>query len=1166
MPELVLWTAPRPIDGFTRMLEVLRASEAYRTSGAVVSPDSRPWVLVLTPDQMTFQVEQALFQSDQPGSLSLHVYSFKRFAWRVFQTLGGHEHPPLTTLGQTLLVARALHLHGDAFLTLQRALKTRGLLEKVNRMIKELRHYNIEPDMLLKVRQDLSQNTLNDMFQENFAHKLDDLYRVYQDVYTRIEETYLDQISTLRLLAEKIPDYVAHRPVDVFVLGFSSFSPEERSVLAALLKHARSVHVLLNGLRAETGYPDVLKTKEKLLDMAQKLAVPVSHQWVPYDQSIASPETIEWMHVSARDRSDQYERLALYIRREVRRGRKFRDFAIVTGRLETDREWIERIFRQLDIPVFIDQAEEMRHHPLLRLLSDWLEQIADEALDTALIIDMLKTGLLVALFGELQKSHALDLVEELENFCLAYGIRGRHWWMPYFGLQDERAQKKAATFEGLRQKLIDVFRPFMGAHQPAKADGHPTGYVWSRMVWDSLSVMHIHHVLARWMDEAATEGEEMLLERHEQAWNGLIEVLEALVEVLGDVPLERTTFAEIMLAALDGLTFKTVPQTVDAVIVADFKNSRMLPTPVIIFANAVFGELPPALHDEGFLLEAERQYLLKSGLELAPDMVEAVDTLEGRFYEWLGTARETVVFSTLMFDENGERLSPAPIMDEVQRFFPKHTVLEEPLYDAMPPKRAFRELIHLKRLTRDGAKNADRYAVEKGEDRSWMERALEAALLDIQETRPLVQRLREGQTPVDLKVEVSEHLARALFGQPLKLSATYLESFYSCPYLFWARHGLGLEERKVFKISAVDTGVLYHETLQQLGRSLVDASYQYQTLSFEDIEKRASELLQETGVRSLEGLFSYDARHQSMLVQLAEVMKRASRAYFAHLKKSDFVPKGFEVPIQSTFSFPQAKVSEIILEGKVDRYDVALIGGTEYIRLIDYKSSRYPWQWPYVASGLRLQLLLYLLTFLKEQPTMRPAAVLYLPVLDPIDRVDVPPAEDERDGEREEASEDALDRTFLDKYRAQGLLTADEHVLKAMDWTLKTKQRSPYLPVEFTAKGKDGKRSFHKSRSSVLDEHEWSTLLTFVEQKMIEAGENILRGQFTPQPYMERSGGKSNMPCRWCPYQGVCRFELDTGRHLVRPLAKTKDEARQLIQTTVEKRKMRAEGDVLSDF
>lgn len=1151
MPELILWTAPRPIDGFTRMLEMLRAYLADHTRANEAPSDVRPWTLVLTPDQMTFQLEQALFQNDRPGSLSLHVYSFKRLAWRVFQMLGGSDHPPLTSLGQTLLVARALHLHGEELSTLNRALKTRGLLEKVNRMIKELRHYGLAPDVLLNIRRDLSEGTLDDMFKQNFVHKLDDLHRVYQDVYTWIEAMYLDQVSTLRLLAEKIPEYVAHRDVDIFVLGFSNFSPEERSVLASLLKHARRVHVLLNGISAEKAYPDVIKTREKLLELAEKLSVPVSHQRVPYHDQIASPQTIEWVHVHARDRNAQYERLALYIRREVRRGRKFRDFAIVTGRMETDGEMIERIFSQLDIPVFIDKAEEMRHHPLMRFFSDWLEQLADGQLDTAALIDMLKTGLLVELFGELQKPYALDLVEELENFCLAYGIRGRHWWIAYFGLQDEVAKKKAAPFEGIRQKFIEMFLPFMDAHGLSKASDDPTGRWWAQKVWETLSMMHISHVLARWMDEAATEGNEMLLERHEQAWNGLIDVLDALVEVLADVPLDRTTFAEMMLSAIDGLTFKTVPQTVDAVVVADFKNSRMLPTPVIIFANANFGELPPAWGDEGFLLETERHYLLKSGLELAPDMFEAVDMLEGRFYEWLGTAGETVVFSTFMFDENGERVSPAPLIDEVKRFFPKQTVLEDTLYDAMTPKRAFRELIHLKRLFSEGG---------AGEE-SLIVRALEAALLDIPDTRPFVQRMREGPMVVDLTVEVSEDLARALFGHPLKLSATYLESFYSCPYLFWARYGLGLEERKVFKITALDTGVLYHETLQHLGRTLVDASLHYQTLSLEEIEERASELLQETGHRSLERLFSYDARHQSMLMRLSDVMKRASRAYFAHLKKSDFVPKGFEYPIQYTFSFPHSKVPEIILEGKVDRYDIGSIEGTEYIRLIDYKSSRYQWQWPYVAGGLRLQLLLYLLTFLKEHPTMRPAAVLYLPVSDPIDRVNVPPVDDEV----EEGLEGEVDRTFLDKYRAHGVLTADVHVLQAMDWTLKSHHRSPYLPVELTTKGKDGNRMFHKSRSSVLHEHEWTTLLTFVEQKMVEAGESILSGRFTPRPYVERSGGKRDMPCRFCPYQGVCRFEPDVGRHLVRPLSKTKDQALLFIQTTIEKSKMRAEGEMRLD-
>ncbi|MBE3594225.1 MAG: PD-(D/E)XK nuclease family protein [Candidatus Carbobacillus altaicus] len=1187
MPELSLWKAPRPLDGYTRLLDVLTAYQRLVPDDAL---SDRPLTLVLTPDQMTFQVEQALFQKDRPGSLTLQVYSFKRLAWRVFQLLGGSERLPLTSLGQRLIVARAIHRHGEKLLTLKRALKTRGLLDKISRLFNEFRHYSLEPEALLKVRTGLADEDLDDMFKQSFAAKLEDLYLLYQDVHGLLEDAYLDHESTLKLLAEKIPEYVSKMKAVFFVLGFSSFTPEERSVLGALMQHAERVNILLNGYSTEGTHPEIVRTEQKLLELAEKLNVPVHHEVVPLDVNQSAgplytlwastraplshavngrtPSTVEVsegsqhvpevLQVIGRDRAEQYERIAFFIRREVRRGRKFRDFAIITGRIETDGEVIERIFGMLDIPVFMDKAEEMRHHPLMRFLTAWLEQLADGELDTPLLIDMLKTGLLTEQLGTLQKTHATDMVEMLENFCLSFGVRGRDWWIPYFGFKDETARKKSTPFEMLRQALTDALRPLMERRRQKEASAEFTGRTWALAIWETLSVMNVGRVLARWMDEAAAEGDEMLLERHEQAWNGLVDVLDEFVEALGDVPMEGATFAEIMLSAVDALTFKTIPQTVDAVVVASFEQSRMLPVPVLIFANAIFGELPPSLNDDGLLLEAERSYLLRRGLELAPDVHEAVDILDGRFLEWLGTAREQIVFASFTFDESGERASPAPVLDMLKHLFPGHAVLDVAWYDAMTPRRAFRELIRLRHQANDARVRVETKEATRAEGTRSFSQVLEKTLLAIPETRHLVEKLREQSSWVDVRAEIPEELARALFGQPPKLSATYLESFYSCPYLFWARYGLGLEERKVFKINRLDTGVLYHETLKNLGRSLAGADLKYRELSLEEIEKRASRLLLETSMQPKYRIFSHDARHQSMLSRLSDVVERASRAYFAHLKKSHFVPQGFEQPIRYTLVTANPKVPEIVLEGQVDRYDVAVIEGKPYIRLIDYKSSQYDWRWPYIAGGLRLQLLLYLLTFLKEHPDMRPAAVLYLPVQDQIERVNVPPDPDD--------AEQNLSRRFLDKYRARGLLTADEKVLLAMDTTLEKEKRSPYLPVEFTSKGKDGKRSFHNSRSSVLDEKDWMTLTAFVEEKIIEAGEQIISGQFTPSPYRERSGSALSMPCQHCPYQGVCRFEPDQGLRLVRPLSKTKDQALDVIKTKAERQMLLSKEGMRRDL
>jgi ATP-dependent helicase/nuclease subunit B len=73
--------------------------------------------------------------------------------------------------------------------------------------------------------------------------------------------------------------------------------------------------------------------------------------------------------------------------------------------------------------------------------------------------------------------------------------------------------------------------------------------------------------LERWSREAAERGELRRAREHRQLWEGVMDLLDQLVELVGEEPLSRELFAGMLEAGLSGLKLSAVPPSLDQVLV-----------------------------------------------------------------------------------------------------------------------------------------------------------------------------------------------------------------------------------------------------------------------------------------------------------------------------------------------------------------------------------------------------------------------------------------------------------------------------------------------------------------------------------------------------------------------------------------------------------------------
>lgn len=227
------------------------------------------------------------------------------------------------------------------------------------------------------------------------------------------------------------------------------------------------------------------------------------------------------------------------------------------------------------------------------------------------------------------------------------------------------------------------------------------------------------------------------------------------------------------------------------------------------------------------------------------------------------------------------------------------------------------------------------------------------------------------------------------------------------------------------------------------------------------------------------------------------------------------------------------------LRGRIDRVDASKVNDKTYIRIVDYKSSAKALDLTEVYYGLSLQMLTYLdvaLEYADEwlQLQADPAGMLYVHVHNPMVR------------SIQELSEEAIEEEMMKSFSMKGYVLEDLSIVKEMDHDIE--QSSKIIPARVK---KDG--SFYAT-SKVLAPDDMQMLRGAVRNRHRQAGDAMLAGDTRVYPYRL----KNQMPCNFCPYQGVCQFDTTD------PDAEYRNYAELSAKESLDNMRKEAEGDVHS--
>lgn len=876
--------------------------------------------IVLVPDRASYSAESDMLRN-LGGSMNVQVLTIRRFANMVLPKFNY-----LSKQAGIMALTGIIADNKEKLTCFTKGVDSSGFVENMYEVISQLKYSRIKADKLVK----------NDL-PVQLVGKINDirlLYGAYEEFLTSRE--YVDSATKLEKLIEAISVDESIKNSYFYVYDFDNMSKQEVAIITQLVINALGVTVACcYSDKPQHKFLYLNEVYDSMVEIAENLHVQPNIMKKCYFENNLSKQIGEYMYgyykykpmpidkdkleiFEAMDGEEEVIALAQKIARWVRDGGRYSDFYVICSEPKDYRLSVERIFSDYNIPYFMDTQISLVDHALTQYLMDFLTASRNNfAIDNVLSV---------------VKNYFFDGNGEdifaFENFCLKYNVSYNYEAFDLGGSDVD--YDSADRVRAILQQKIDKY--------PFESTNSVDSYVLK--VRDFLEGEQLQTKLSTFSALQTAVELDKLSKSTDQVYDKILETLTVMSDVLGDKAVTFDNFIKILRKGLEGVSISVLPVHNDCVVITNMGKSRKHDITCLALLGANQTRMPIIKKDTKLLSDKNIADLAKYGIDLQPQM--QLENKRERFS----------LFQTL--------LEPTKLL---YLSFPTTASDGEGNIQPQLPSDFVLQLIN---LFGDGGGYQVNRVVEQ--DKIFTDKV---ALKSVVANR---RRLVDSQ-PVNSKYfskllitydkQVKEYLfdktnvdnldcGKELFFTKQATSVTKIEDFYKCPYQHYLQYGLGLKQRQIAELKAVDFGNILHEVLEYFVKE-VELNESKQK-SVERSTKIFNKVMQQDYYRGI----SKDVKYKNVLKQLAEEAKVMCGIIKEQLIESKFSNFDTELGFGGKNKLAPIVIDcdgeEIFLKGIIDRVDTK----DDKFVIIDYKSGTPEYNEKLLYMGLKLQLLVYL--------------------------------------------------------------------------------------------------------------------------------------------------------------------------------------------------------------
>ena len=1052
-------------------------------------------IYIITPEQFSFTLETKLLETvKQDSVINAEVLTFNRMAYRVKSEIGGVIKTDLSAYGKSMIIYDILDKNKKDLKLLGKSAKN---IDIISRLITEIKTHSI-------TIQDI-ENAIQKEDDIYLKSKLQDILCIYIKFEKRIQDNYIDENDKLTILANQLTYTNMFKNTIIYIDEFVGFTPQEYKVMLKLLEVAKQINITIctdSLIQSQNKENDIFytnkKTVSKIIDLANSNGIQIENSIyldkcyrfknnelkhlegnlykTPYNRYTGQINNIN-LFLSANSYSE-IEHIAEEITQIVRdEGIRYKDISIITKNVENYAGLVKAIFDKYDIPVFIDKKKDLSQNTLIKYILAILEIFAKNWSFEA-VINYIKLGFCDITDEEIFK---------IENYARHWGIKYNKWYSRDWTIGDEDIKELNRIRKIIVQPLLDFKN---------KLENKKTVIQITKALYEFLIENGIKNKLKEKAEEIRTE--------YISSWNLLMEILDEIVLIFGEEQMNFDKYSQTIKIAFSENNLGTIPVSQDQIVVGDVNRSRSKKTKIAFIIGLNDGIFPSANREEGFINDNDRENLKEKGIVLAKTTKENIYEENFNIYKAFTTAEERLYLSYTSTSNDGNALKPSTLIYKIKKIFPnlqeQSDIIEK--QDIITNQKATFEKLLVKLREKEDGKEINHiwYQIYKiyYENEQWRER-LEKAI--------------KAENYTNNPEKITKENLQNMYGDTIFTSISRLEQYKKCPFSFYLKYGLNINEKDTFQIQNIDTGTFMHETIDTFFGKIQDEGINIKEITEEQLERIVKEIIEEKLKLNKNYIFTSSAKFRTLTSRLTRVLIKSMKYIVESIQKSDFEIWGHEIEFGKVGGYPAIEIKlddgkKVEITGKIDRVDVLKTNDGQYVRIIDYKSSVKDINLDEVMAGLQIQLLTYIDAVTKIEDFM-PAGVLYFNLIEPVIKAN------------KNTTKQEIEEQIKKQFKMKGIIISDINIIRKMDKELE-KGASNLVPVYI-----DSKDNISEAKSSCASIEEFKQLQEYTIKTIKEISKEIFEGNISISPYYK----DKKTGCDYCNYKSICGFNTGNNKY-----------------------------------
>ena len=1063
--------------------------------------DKKESIFIITPEQFSFTAERKLMETvNKNAVINAEVITLTRMAYRVLNDIGGEIKQSLSKCGKAMLVYSILNKYKKELEFLG---KSNENIDLVIRTITEFKKHGITINNL-KDEMEKTQDAY-------LKTKLSDMILLYENFENKIVDNYIDDTDLLTILVKHLDEVEFIKNSIIYIDEFAGFTHQEYEIIKGLIKYAKQVNITIcvdnlnPAINPDTDiYYSNKITLYKLIDLVNennfKLEEPVflkdQYRFKTKElkhlanniyeiQSTKYEENVENIRLFlAKNPYSEIENIAKEIKKLVRDKKiRYKDISIITKNIDTYASLVRAIFKQYEIPVFIDEKRDLNQNIIIQYVLSILE-ILVKNFSSESVFSYVKLG-----FCEIDE----DEIFKLENYCNKWGIK-QNKWKKDFNIEAEDKSKKQEV-ERLNELRKQIIMPLIELKESIKKE--KTAINVTKSLYEFIQNQKIEEKVISRISKLEEEKNIDLSNEYKSSYQVLIEILDEIVLIFNEEKISLDNYSKILKIGLKNSGLGKIPGTQDQVTFGDVNRSRSHKVKNIFIIGLNDGSFPSINKDEGFFNDLDREELKQDGIELAKGTLEQLYEDNFNIYKAFTTAENQLYLSYVSTDSESKSLRPSILINKIKKMFPKLIEKSDVInkeYDLFNKEVTYEELIE----------NIDKIRNGESIDKIWYE--IYNYYKSQNEWKEKLFEDLEGLRYSNLPNQIKKANIDKLYGNKLNTSVSQLERYRSCPFSYYLQYGLKLKEKEELKIQSFNTGSFMHETIDEFFEYVREEQILLTQIEEDKIKEIVSQIIDKNLNLSKNYIFTATAKYKVLVKRLKRIVSKALKYIIETLIYSDFDIEGTEIEFNKKGKYPPIVLEldngkKVEITGKIDRIDTADSDDGKYLRIIDYKSSSKNIDLNEVYAGLQIQLLTYTDAICKAEDIM-PAGVFYFSLLEQMIKAD------------KKVSDEEIEDMIRKNFRMKGLILADVKIIKMNDNTLKTGS-SKMVPAAITQSG-----TVNEKWTNGVNKEQFKILQDYIDKTIKDISKEILSGKIDLKPYNK----KGKTPCEYCSYKSICGF------------------------------------------